>query len=399
MEAEVMAKNLYNRGFRLEGWGLPLTDTDNETVLTKHGRQLELLADGVGRSPDGIFQKLGLLNEYPNFAYDVCDILCGMSKNQIPLDPVKDPINLSEVYEHEVFQMWWEDSNPAMFEKLVRQGYEPAMFLDGYDPGVFDGSRLKIYRRQLSSAFERVGHYVSWDKIQEAGWLLQLHFLEEPKVSNSLEAIWVVSRVARGTRLDLTCSDLEYLAQNYGRNAYLVARAIVWAVQVGMVVPENPTQFLLDYNKSRAGLHPGHADTRDMHRVLVEVGYLPQLEETPEEDFLLLYRQGLGDCILIELGRRLVPLPGEFGDTSNWWDCVRYELMTPYRDMETTTLVDDFRKETNMVLKWAMYGVLSERIIQQPTPLRPKKVVEVENLECPGISFEELNNELKKMRE
>lgn len=56
------AKTLFDEGWRLEGWGLILTDTDSETILRKEGtsRDVGYWADGSGRNTEECYGLLGL---------------------------------------------------------------------------------------------------------------------------------------------------------------------------------------------------------------------------------------------------------------------------------------------------------------------------------------------------
>lgn len=54
------ARELFDQGYRLEGWGLPLTDTMNETILKKNGKEIGYWADGANRNTEEAFKILGL---------------------------------------------------------------------------------------------------------------------------------------------------------------------------------------------------------------------------------------------------------------------------------------------------------------------------------------------------
>ena len=53
-------QKLYSEGWRLQGWGLSLTDTYNEVVLLKDGKKLGYWADGTNRHTEEAFALLGL---------------------------------------------------------------------------------------------------------------------------------------------------------------------------------------------------------------------------------------------------------------------------------------------------------------------------------------------------
>lgn len=70
------AIELFNQGWRLEGWGSALTDSFNEIRLSKDGSLEGLWADGANRDTDDAFDIIGLENsdESDDVLFQLCDL-------------------------------------------------------------------------------------------------------------------------------------------------------------------------------------------------------------------------------------------------------------------------------------------------------------------------------------
>lgn len=76
--AFIQASNLFKEGYRLRGWGLVLTDTENETTLSKEGACVGYWADGAGRNTQEALGLLGL--DTSDFGYQVVDHLDNLTE-------------------------------------------------------------------------------------------------------------------------------------------------------------------------------------------------------------------------------------------------------------------------------------------------------------------------------
>jgi len=60
------AMRLFKTGYRLTGWGLPLSDTNNETILTRSGETIGYWSDGSNRDSEEAFERLSLSPDNPD---------------------------------------------------------------------------------------------------------------------------------------------------------------------------------------------------------------------------------------------------------------------------------------------------------------------------------------------
>jgi hypothetical protein len=81
-QVETEAKRLYQRGWRLFGWGFPLTDTNLTTALMKAGEVVDYWEDGRKRRTEEAIEIMAILGE-PDFQRAVCRRLNELSATDV----------------------------------------------------------------------------------------------------------------------------------------------------------------------------------------------------------------------------------------------------------------------------------------------------------------------------